>query len=320
MPPLVSIIIPCYNAGPWLAPTIESALAQTWPQKELIVVDDGSTDESLAIARSFASLGVIVVAQANRGQGAACNHGLRVARGEFIKFLDADDLLSPGMIERQVGALADRPGCVAYGEWARFHDDPAEARFIAHPGGHDGLPVDWLVEIWRDAQPMMQCALFLLPRALLDRTGGWDERLSLINDFEFFARIVTASAGVVFTPGALLYYRSGLSRSLSGRKTTDAWRSAFVSITTGTQHLLAVENSSRTRRVAATILRGLAFDMYPSMPNLVEQLEARSAALGGADNPPLGGKGFQVVRRILGWKTARWLQVWAGKFPPPARP
>ena len=317
--PLVSILIPCFNAERWIATTVESALAQTWPHKEIIVVNDGSTDRSPAIARSFAARGVVVVDQTNHGQGAACNRALTLAHGKFIKFFDADDILSPETIERQVTALMGHPGCVAYGEWARFHDDPLAAQFTPRAGWHDAAPVDWLVELWHDGQPMMQCALFLIPRELLTRTGGWDERLSLVNDFEFFSRVVLASSGVIFTPGARLFYRSGLRGSVSGQKSTAAWRSAFLSFTTGTDHLIKAQASPRTRAAAATILQALIYDMYPSMPTLVAQLEGRVAEMGGCSLQPLGGRGFQTARRLLGWKAARWLQIWAGKFPPPAR-
>jgi len=315
--PLVSIIIPCYNAARWLAASLESALEQTWPHREIIVVDDGSTDGSLGVARGFESRGVRVVTQSNAGQCAACNHGLRLAKGGFIKFLDADDLLSPESVALQVAALAAKPGCLAYGEWARFHADPAEAAFTPRPGWHDAAPADWLVEIWAEAQPMMQCAQFLIPRELLERTGGWDERLSLINDFEFFARLVTASRGIAFTPGARLFYRSGLPGSLSRSRSARAWESAFLSTILGTGHLLALEDSPRTRRAATAILQGLIHDMYPNMPALVARLETRVAELGGSTLQPLGGKGFQLARRLLGWKAARWLQFLAGRYPRP---
>jgi len=317
--PLVSICIPAFNAARWLPAALESALAQTYPHCELIVVDDGSTDDTLAVARGFESRGVRVVHQANAGQCAAANHALRLARGDYVKFFDADDLLSPEMIARQVAALRERPGCLAYGEWARFHTDPAEARFVPRAGWHDAAPADWLVEIWSDGEPMMQCALFLLPRPLLDACGGWDERLSLINDFEFFARLVAASAGIVFTPGARLFYRSGLPGSLSGRKSARAWQSAFLSTTLGTDHLLRLEDSPRTRRAAATMLQGLVHAMYPSMPDLVRDLETRTATLGGSPLRPQGGKMFLLLSRLLGWKTARRLQVLAGKWPQPVR-
>ena len=100
MTELVSILIPAYNAERWLGATIESALAQTWPAKEIIVVDDGSTDRTLAVARGFGDRGVQVITQANRGAAAARNTALRAARGAWIQFLDADDLLNPRKIEQ----------------------------------------------------------------------------------------------------------------------------------------------------------------------------------------------------------------------------
>lgn len=318
MSPRVSILIPCYNAAHWLAQTLESVFAQTWANCEVILVDDGSTDDSLAIAKRHAARGLRVQTQANRGPSSANNHALSVASGDYIKFLDADDLLSPNMVEIQVAALRDRPGAIAYGEWARFHADPAEAQFVHRPGWHDAAPADWLVETWDDALPMMQCGQFLLPRELLQRTGGWDERLTLINDFEFFTRLITASSGVVFTPGARLYYRSGMTGSVSRRRSRKAWESALLSAKLGTDHLLHLEDSPRTRRAAANILQQLVYDMYPAMPGLVRELEERVARLGGCDHQPLGGRGFHLARRIVGWKLARRLQILAGKYPAPA--
>lgn len=317
MNPLVSICIPCFNASRWLASALDSVFAQTWPHCEVILVDDGSTDDSLVIARRYESRGLQVVSQPNAGQCAACNHALRLARGDYVKFFDADDLLSPDMVALQVRALANRPGCLAYAEWARFHLDPAEAVFTPRPGWHDATPADWLVEMLEEAQPMMQCGQFLIPRELLGRTGGWNECLSLINDFEFFTRLVAQSQGVVFTPGARLYYRSGLPGSLSRRRSAGAWQSAVLSLTLGTAHLLAVEDSPRARRAAAAMLQGLVYEMYPNMPSLVTTVEQRIAELGGSSLAPLGGRGFLLLRRLIGWKAARWVQYWADKYPGP---
>ena len=90
--PLVSILIPCYNSEKWLAETLESALAQTWQNKEIIVVDDGSSDGSLSIAQKFSSSKVAVISQKNRGASSARNLALGKAQGDFIQYLDADDL------------------------------------------------------------------------------------------------------------------------------------------------------------------------------------------------------------------------------------
>ncbi len=101
MSPLVSILIPCYNAERWIAQAIESSLAQTWPEKEVIVVDDGSTDASLDVIRRFDGR-VRWETGPNRGGGAARNRLLRLARGEWLQYLDADDYLLPDKVARQV--------------------------------------------------------------------------------------------------------------------------------------------------------------------------------------------------------------------------
>ena len=119
--PRVSIIIPCYNSAAWLAETLASALAQTWTDREIIVIDDGSTDNSAAVARSFTARGVQLVTQANAGAAAARNAGLRLARGDYIQFLDADDLLAPDKLARQVRLLEESGNdCIATCAWGRF--------------------------------------------------------------------------------------------------------------------------------------------------------------------------------------------------------
>jgi len=107
MKPLVSILIPAYNAEKWIAYTLQSAVAQTWPRKEIIVVDDGSRDRTAEVVRGFASKGVAVLSTENRGLLAAQNHGFQFCQGDYIQWLDADDLLAPDKIERQLAALQE---------------------------------------------------------------------------------------------------------------------------------------------------------------------------------------------------------------------
>ena len=102
MAPLVSILIPAYNAQPWIAETIRSALGQTWPNKEVIVVDDGSTDRTLRVAQQFEAKGVRVVTQPNQGAAAARNTAFSFSQGDYIQWLDADDLLSPHKVAHQM--------------------------------------------------------------------------------------------------------------------------------------------------------------------------------------------------------------------------
>src|ERR1700756_4939792 len=110
MKPFVSILIPAYNAESWIADTIRSAIAQTWPYKEIIVVDDGSADGTLEVAQRFAGKDVRVVTKENQGAAAARNHAFKLCQGDYIQWLDADDLLARDKIERQIAALREADG------------------------------------------------------------------------------------------------------------------------------------------------------------------------------------------------------------------
>src|SRR5689334_6006096 len=110
MKSLVSILIPAYNAEAFLGQTLESALAQTWPRKEIIVVDDGSNDGTLAVAQEFARRGVRVVSNKSRlSASAARNKAFSLCQGDYIQWLDADDLLAPDKIEKQMALLETLP-------------------------------------------------------------------------------------------------------------------------------------------------------------------------------------------------------------------
>jgi glycosyltransferase involved in cell wall biosynthesis len=309
MTALVSIIIPCYNAERWFAETLESALAQTWPEKEIIVVNDGSRDDSLAVARRFESRGVTVIDQPNRGASAARNHGLRLARGDFIQFLDADDLLAPEKIERQIHLLHSRGGShLASGAWARFNSDLADACFTPFANWLDLGGVEFL-QLHYEEGCMMHPAAWLAPRTLLDRAGPWDETLSLNDDGEYFARVMLASPGIVFCAEARSYYRSNLPGSLSKRADRRALESLFHSVELTLTHLLAADNTDRTRAAAAYAWKWAAFELYPEAPDLSRAAEAASLRYGGSLRPFPGGGRFQLASRFLGWRFAKKLFV-----------
>ena len=123
MKPLVSILIPAYNSEEWVADAIRSAIAQTWQRKEIIVVDDGSSDGTAEVAQRFASKDVTVVSTKNQGAAAARNHALQLSKGDYIQWLDADDLLAPDKIERQLAALreGDSKRVLLSSPWAYFN-------------------------------------------------------------------------------------------------------------------------------------------------------------------------------------------------------
>lgn len=306
--PLVSVIMAAFRAAAHIDEALLSVRNQTHTDLEIIVVDDASPDDTAARVTKHAAEDARITLlrlPENRGQSAALNHGLARARGRFVKFFDADDIMSENALAAQLAAIEHRPRLLAYGAWGRFRHNKEETVFTPHPGWRDASSgLDWIVETWRDTEPMYQCGLFLIPKALLDETGGWDERLSLINDFEFFTRLVLAGDGVRFVPEARLYYRSNQPGSLSGIKTRRGCESSCLSALLAVRHLLARENTARTRLLAANILRANLCGLYPLHPDLLAGLEAEISRLGGATYLPQGGRLFRGVSRVAGWKTA----------------
>src|SRR3989475_12805478 len=147
MKPLVSILIPAFDAQDWVADTITSAVRQTWPRKEIIVVDDGSRDHTLSIARQFAAKEVSVVTQANQGPSAARNKALSVCQGDYIQWLDADDLLAPDKIPRQMEAIerCQSKRTLFSSSWGYFFYRLKRAEFNPTPLWCDLSPVEWLI-------------------------------------------------------------------------------------------------------------------------------------------------------------------------------
>ncbi len=308
MPPLVSILIPCHNAARWVATTLDSALAQTWARTEIIVVDDGSGDDSASIVARYANRGVKLITQPNRGASAARNTALVAANGEFIQFLDADDLIAPDKISLQMQRLLTAsPRHMASGEWARFNDDPARAEFNKEPNWRDLSGLEFQL-LHYEAGWMMQPAAWLCPRALLDEAGPWDETLSLNDDGEYFSRVMLASAGILFCTGSRTYYRSGVAGSLSRRVDPASLRSLWKSNELNCDRLLsAAGHSPRSQNAAANGWQRIAFVVYPTLPELADEAEIRIRTLGGTTCPMPVGPTFRRLARITGWRLAKRL-------------
>jgi len=204
MQPLVSIGIPCYNAAQWIAASVQSALDQTWPHKEIIVVDDGSTDGTLDVLRKFGAA-IRVEQAAHGGANRARNLILRAARGEWLQYVDADDYLRSEKISRQLAEAGA----------------PEEADVIYSP---------ILVERWQEGQPLpletepidsksdiyTQLLRWQLPQtsgalwrtAVLEEIGGWDENpTQLCDEHDCYFRALKAGRRFVFAPTANAVYR-----------------------------------------------------------------------------------------------------------------
>jgi glycosyltransferase involved in cell wall biosynthesis len=228
-PCLVSVITPCYNAAPFVAETIESVRAQTWPDVEHIVVDDGSTDESWAVVQACVQRGTdgrlrAARLPANRGGSHARNQGAALARGEYMMFLDADDLIAPDTLRALVEALGERPMSVAICPWQELHRVEgawrASSTEVPLPDPAGDVVGGWLAGS-RWAPP---CAV-LWRRDAYEHTGGWDEEITANDDGDLMLRALLGGVRLVVTHAGCAYYRRhGDARlSLSGASFTEAW-------------------------------------------------------------------------------------------------
>jgi glycosyltransferase involved in cell wall biosynthesis len=306
--PLVSILIPAFNAEDWIGDTLRSAVGQTWPRKEIIVVDDGSTDHTLSIARRFESPGLRLVTQPNQGAAAARNEAFRLSQGDYIQWLDADDLLAADKIALQMTRPhAERTLLSA--EWGSFLRRAQRAQFTPTALWTDLSPVEWLVR--KLGQNLhMQTATWLVSRELTEAAGPWNTSLLGDDDGEYFCRVLLESDGVRFVPDAKVYYRFSGNASLSyiggsDRKIRAHWRSMLLHI----GYLRSLEDSDRVRSACIAYLRNWLIHFYPEQADIVREAEALAAELGGTLGAPLLSWKYAWIKELFGWRKAKRAQL-----------
>jgi glycosyltransferase involved in cell wall biosynthesis len=321
----VSILIPCYNSEAHLAETIESALRQTWSSCEIIVVDDGSTDDSLEVARAYEGENVKVIVQSNQGASAARNRAFEAATGTYVQYLDADDLLHPRKIEAQVTALENSGPCtMAVCSTVYFQDgNPPESGTRAK--GEKHIPwltsddtVQWLINLWTPNKGwgMVQPGAWLVPRRVVETAGPWREDITLDDDGEFFTRALLAGDGVQYVEDGCVYYRHHDDARLSDSNSREDYEGLLRAIDSRREHVLPRTTDSNRADAAFAIARSywnLAVRFLPLHRDLFEKAAARARNLGVSEPPesvlPATWKS-RVVRKVFGWRMARYLQHW----------
>jgi glycosyltransferase involved in cell wall biosynthesis len=203
----VSAIIPCFNRAEKIGWTLRNLLGQTRCPDEIIVVDDGSTDASADVVHSFGDR-VQLIQQENQGPGAARNRGLEAASGDYVWFMDSDDLASINHLEVQWRALEASGADLAYGPWIRSHIDESGIKFLGPVLQSDALPPERSMLEWQLGSWSMVFQSCLFRRSTLDGAGRYCTDMRVAEDGEYLVRILTAGAKTVFTPGCLLFYRS----------------------------------------------------------------------------------------------------------------
>lgn len=313
--PLVSVCIPCYNCVTYLPAALESVYAQAYQNIEIIIVDDGSSDDTKAFLDTIRKERVKIYNQKNKGAAAARNLAFEKSSGTFIKFLDADDLLSPESINAQVKLISGKPGYLASGRWGRFcKNDLSDLKIITEKVWQDYEGITWLIDsLIVSGTNMMQPGIFLIPRELIMQSGTWNEDLSLIDDFEFMTRVMINCKGVIFSSEALLKYRGGQVNSLSGQRSETHMISAFKAVQICTELILEKQNDKYSRLACANVWQRWAFQFYPEYKDLTREAEIFIQKLGGSTINIGGGDAFVRTSKIIGWKNAVALKQWVRK-------
>jgi len=305
MKPLVSILITAYNAEDTIAYTLQSAVAQTWPHKEIIVVDDGSTDSTAEVARGFKE--VRVVSTENYGLSGAQNNAFPLSQGDYIQYLDADDLLAPDKIERQLAALREFDGkrVLLSSPWAPFYYRTRHARFVRNSVWQDLSPVDWLSTAMRE-NIHMQNATWLVSRQLAKAAGPWDTRLHFDQDGEYFCRVLLASEGTRFVPGTGIYYRASGANSVSFIGNSDKKKdSLLLTMKLHIQYLRSLEDSEGVRKACLAYIQTWCRNFYPERPDLMQEAQQLAASLGGRLSLPKVSWKYAWIQRLFGFAVAK---------------
>lgn len=307
--PLVSVIMACRNEARWIRASIDSVLAQSHSEIELLVVDDGSTDATVGIIDSIRDPRLRLIQQEWRGACAARNVGLRLASGVLIQVLDGDDLLAPDKIKHQVKRWQrDGDSSVYFGPYACFTQSPSDARFQPRSNWCDQSGHSWLLSAWSGGG-MMAPHAWLTPAPLARAAGEWDETLLQNQDGEYFSRVLLASSGVRYCAEALSYYRVTTKHSISQRTDYDARASRLHSTCRIVDRLMAVDDGAATRAACGNALEELMFLTYPQFPDLSAIAATRLRDLGGGDgSQPFRGPLFKLASQMIGWRPARRIQ------------
>lgn len=306
---LVSVCIPAYNCEKYVGEAIQSVLAQTYPAIEIIVVDDGSTDNTLNEIRKIENGQVKSITTPNKGAAAARNLAYQNSTGEYIIFFDADDVLPPNFIAQQIKRINLRQDVIVLSGWGRFYNDDLSTFTKEEIPYQEISLTDWVNTYWYRGDPMTAPGRSLIPRPLLNQAGLWNEELSLNDDMDFYTRLFVKAKTILICNDALLHYRSGIN-GLSSHKSNKAYRSLLQSISLSIGYVLqAVSNDDKIRQSCANMLQGVIYELYPRHAELIGKAQKQIDGLAKPDLKFMAGGITKAMTAIFGWKLTKWIKL-----------
>ncbi|MDY7024018.1 MAG: glycosyltransferase family 2 protein [Cyanobacteriota bacterium] len=307
MKDLVSVIIPCYNAENWLKAAIDSCLQQTYSPMEIIVIDDGSTDKSLEIIKSYGDA-IIWETGENQGANVARNRGFQLSRGQYISYMDADDYILPEKIEKQVYYIKKTGADVVYGDW-RFQKHRSDGSSYLDPVEVCGPHQDIIEFLLSGRYPWLTTIVPLFTREIVEKSGGWDENLRAGQDRDFFLSVALCGGQYSYQPGCYSVHRQHESVTISSNK--PVWLNAQLSVLKKAENRLSESNqlSMQYQKAIAhsyfTLILYwcyyLSYSKYLSMLKKIQSLDPNF------EPPKNVNKLYGLLAKRLGWLTSSLL-------------
>ncbi|WPP52903.1 glycosyltransferase family 2 protein [Catalinimonas niigatensis] len=302
MNPLVSIIIPVYNSEKYIKNTIESCLQQTYTHIEIIIVNDGSKDNSEKIIKGFNDSRLKYYKIANSGPCYARNFGIEKATGDLFQFLDADDVLDQEKLESQVRYYQSHGDEYVYSGIMGFIINDQKQLEQGFDFYYKNLRIEeYFRKMFYHFGKYYTTGMWLLPRKLVEKTHGWDEKVRINNDGEYFSRIILHSKGIVFCPEAIFYYRRDVPMSVSKRfNSKDIYESWLYSYSCYVKCFQRTLNKKTANELGRKALSVYYCNSYPNYPDLLQECKDQIRLLGYHSPSAHGGKTFKLISAIVG--------------------
>jgi glycosyltransferase involved in cell wall biosynthesis len=303
----VAVVIPCWNAEAWIADAVRSAIAQPRVELDVVVVDDGSDDDSVRVAVEAGGGRVRVLRQERLGVSRARTAGTMAARGEYVQYLDADDVLTPETLIRRIEALEHAEADVAYTDWVRW-EQQSDATFAEGDVFARQLGARPDVELVADA--WWPPAALLYRRRIVDRIGPWREDLPIIQDARYLLDAALCGARFVYVAGLGARYRVTGAASLSRRDPRafldDCYRSA-VTLDERWQREQGLDEARRRALIKAynIVARGYFTIDRPRFREIVARLQTLDPHV-----LPEGPPALRALSRVIGYAGAEHVARW----------
>jgi glycosyltransferase involved in cell wall biosynthesis len=310
---LVSICIPTYNSQKYIRETLNCLCAQTYQNIEIIVVNDGSTDNTEAQVKSITDNRIKLINETKGGAAKARNTAYKHAKGEYIIFFDADDHIEPDYAAEQVKKIDGRKDVVVVALWGRFYNDDLKTFKLNDTPVNEMTFAEWIKFYWYNCNPMTNPGRTIIATELVKKAGPWNETLSLNDDLDFYTRVFLNTEKIIFNHDAIFYYRSGIG-GLSAKRSDKAYESLYNSILYPVNNVLARYEPDPLLLIScANMWQSIIYEIYPFHKKYVQMAQVEIDKLAKPDFKFMASGYTKLMVSVLGWKMTKKIKLTLSK-------